>query len=38
MPLSFMASAVDLIRSSLMLQANAFQVLNPIGGVSACPL
>src|SRR5580658_2375340 len=35
MPLPAMASAMDLIRSSLTLQPNLFQLFQPIGGVSA---
>jgi hypothetical protein len=38
MPLETMASAACLIRSSLTLQANLFQLFQPIGGVRANPL
>src|SRR4029078_3500058 len=38
MPLVTMASAIDFIRSSLTLQANLFQLFQPIGGVFARPL
>src|SRR5579863_1001209 len=37
MPLLTIASAIDLIRSSLTLQPNLFQLFQPIGGVSASP-
>src|SRR5580704_4462322 len=35
MPLEAMASATDLIKPSLTLQANLFQLFQPIGGVCA---
>src|ERR1700740_3080348 len=35
MPLVVMASATDLIRSSLTLQPNLFQLFQPMGGVRA---
>src|ERR1700691_30064 len=38
MPLETMASAACLIRSSLTLQANLFQLFQPMGGVRASPL
>src|SRR5580704_2446979 len=38
MPLETTASAACLIRSSLTLQANLFQLFQPIGGVRASPL
>src|SRR5215470_8944278 len=38
MPLETMASAMDLIISSLTLQANLFQLFQPMGGVRATPL
>src|SRR5438270_10781157 len=37
-PLVTIASAMDLIMSSLTLQPNLFQLFQPIGGVSATPL
>src|SRR5215831_2974002 len=37
-PLETIASAMDLIISSLTLQPNLFQLFQPIGGVSATPL
>src|ERR1700687_571554 len=38
MPLPAIASAICLIKSSLTLQANLFQLFQPIGGVLARPL
>src|SRR5215470_8690631 len=38
MPLETMASVMDLIMSSLTLQANLFQLFQPMGGVRATPL
>src|SRR5215469_5282 len=38
MPLVATASATDLMRSSLTLQANLFQLFQPIGGVGASVL
>ena len=38
MPLETMASAACLMRSSLTLQANLFQLFQPMGGVRASPL
>src|SRR6185369_13691645 len=38
MPLDTIASAISLIRFSLTLQANLFQLFQPIGGVLARPL
>src|SRR5262252_11032343 len=37
-PLETIASAMDLIISSLTLQPNLFQLFQPMGGVSATPL
>ena len=37
MPLLTRASAADLTRSSVTLQANRFQLFQPMGGVSATP-
>src|SRR6266446_4470551 len=37
-PLVTIPSAIDLIKSSLTLQPNLFQLFHPIGGVSATPL